>query len=67
MLGALRAFMGHPELDPLRADSPQELAAGLRWVSTVAVQASSTPNRDVLTHMNRPLSRPPRVAETVLW
>ncbi|MGQ0624149.1 MAG: vWA domain-containing protein [Sporichthyaceae bacterium] len=46
-LKVLKDFMGHPELEPLRADNPEQLANQLRWVSTLAVRQASAPNRKV--------------------
>jgi uncharacterized protein YegL len=39
----LKQFLANPELDPLQADSPKQLAGAIRWASTVAVRAASTP------------------------
>ncbi|KDN86844.1 vWA domain-containing protein [Kitasatospora cheerisanensis] len=39
----LKEFLGNPELEPLDADSPKKLAAAIRWASTVALKAASTP------------------------
>lgn len=43
-MGVLRDFMGSPEFEPLRADNPQDLAAKIKWASTLAVRAASVPN-----------------------
>ncbi|MGW3942364.1 vWA domain-containing protein [Streptomyces phaeochromogenes] len=39
----LKEFLANPELEPLDANSPKQLAAAIRWASTVAVRAASTP------------------------
>jgi uncharacterized protein YegL len=39
----LKEFLGNPELEPLSAGSPKALAAAIRWASTVALKAASTP------------------------
>jgi uncharacterized protein YegL len=39
----LKEFLANPELEPLDANSPKALAAAIRWASTVAVKAASTP------------------------
>ncbi|WP_042410445.1 vWA domain-containing protein [Streptacidiphilus carbonis] len=39
--GMLRQFLGDPELEPLNANSPKQLAAAIRWASTVAVRVAS--------------------------
>ncbi|MEV7425081.1 MULTISPECIES: vWA domain-containing protein [unclassified Streptomyces] len=39
----LREFLGNPELQPLDANSPKQLAAAIRWASTAAVKAASQP------------------------
>jgi uncharacterized protein YegL len=42
-LDVLRAFMDNPELEPLHAGNPDELAHHLRWASTAATRIASTP------------------------
>lgn len=37
----LQEFLGNPELQPLDANSPKQLAAAIRWASTAAVKAAS--------------------------
>ncbi|MCX4978327.1 VWA domain-containing protein [Streptomyces sp. NBC_00620] len=39
----LKEFLANPELEPFDANSPKQLAAAIRWASTVAVKAASTP------------------------
>ncbi len=39
----LQEFLGNPELQPLDANSPKQLAAAIRWASTAAVKAASQP------------------------
>ncbi|WP_431039340.1 vWA domain-containing protein [Streptomyces sp. P6-2-1] len=39
----LQEFLGNPELRPLDANSPRQLAAAIRWASTAAVKAASQP------------------------
>ncbi|WP_405737212.1 VWA domain-containing protein [Streptomyces sp. NBC_01537] len=39
----LKEFLANPELQPFDANSPKQLAAAIRWASTVAVKAASTP------------------------
>ncbi|WP_145885364.1 tellurium resistance protein [Streptomyces sp. BK340] len=41
--GVLQEFLGNPELQPLDANSPKQLAAAIRWASTAAVKAASQP------------------------
>ncbi|MFF5444113.1 tellurium resistance protein [Streptomyces sp. NPDC012888] len=41
--GVLQEFLGNPELKPLDANSPKQLAAAIRWASTAAVKAASRP------------------------
>jgi uncharacterized protein YegL len=38
----LKEFLANPELEPLHAKNPRQLAAAIRWMST-AVRAASTP------------------------
>jgi uncharacterized protein YegL len=39
----LKEFLNNPELEPLEANNAQQLARAIRWASTMAVRASSTP------------------------
>lgn len=39
----LREFLANPEMEPLQADNPTQLARAIRWTSTVAVRAASMP------------------------
>jgi len=39
----LKEFLDNPELEPIQADNPQQLVRAIRWASTMAVRASSTP------------------------
>lgn len=41
--GVLQEFLANPELRPLDANSPKQLAAAIRWASTAAVKAASQP------------------------
>lgn len=39
----LQRFIGHPEIQPLRADTPQDLVKYVKWASTVVLKAASAP------------------------
>jgi uncharacterized protein YegL len=39
----LKEFLANPELEPLQAHNPTQLAGAIRWASTVAVRVASTP------------------------
>ncbi|MGW2642903.1 vWA domain-containing protein [Streptomyces sp. NPDC001348] len=39
----LKEFLANPEMDPILASNPQQLVRAIRWASTMAVRASSTP------------------------
>lgn len=39
----LKEFLGNPELEPLQAKNPRQLAAAIRWMSTAVVKEASTP------------------------
>lgn len=39
--GVLQEFLANPELHPLDANSPKQLAAAIRWASTAAVKTST--------------------------
>ncbi|MBY8340741.1 tellurium resistance protein [Streptomyces sp. KC 17012] len=53
----LKEFLANPELEPLQAKNPRQLAAAIRWMST-AVKAASTPRPDG----GGPVQAPPPVA-----
>jgi uncharacterized protein YegL len=53
----LKEFLANPELEPLQAKNPRQLAAAIRWMST-AVKAASTPRADG----GGPVQAPPPVA-----
>lgn len=40
-MSVLKEFIGRPEIDPLRADNPDQLAAAVRFVSTAAIRHSA--------------------------
>ena len=42
-LDVLRQFIGHPEIEPLRANNPEALVNSIKWVSTAVLQAASSP------------------------
>jgi uncharacterized protein YegL len=42
-MGALYEFMGRGDLQPVRADSPEELVAMIQWVSRMVTNIASTP------------------------
>ncbi|MCF3175054.1 tellurium resistance protein [Streptomyces sioyaensis] len=58
----LREFLGNPELQPLDANSPKQLAAAIRWASTAAVKAASQP----VAGSSDPLVKQPAYAPPVL-
>ncbi len=39
----LQKFIGHPELRPLQANSPEQLVNCIRWVSTAVLKSASAP------------------------
>lgn len=39
----LQRFIGHPELKPLQANSPESLVRHIRWVSTAVLKSASSP------------------------
>ncbi len=41
---ALQKFIGHSELPPLEANSPNDLVRQIKWVSTVVLKAASSPS-----------------------
>ncbi|WP_461081689.1 vWA domain-containing protein [Streptomyces deserti] len=49
----LKEFLANPELEPLHAKNPRQLAAAIRWMST-AVKAASTPKVDGAGAMQAP-------------
>ena len=42
-LEVLQKFIGHPEMQPLRANNPEALAKCIRWVSTIPIGMSLAP------------------------
>lgn len=42
-LDVLQRFIGHPEIQPLRANNPEALVDSIKWVSTAVLQAASSP------------------------
>lgn len=55
----LKEFLANPELEPLHAKNPRQLAAAIRWMST-AVKQASTPRAD--GDGAGPMQAPPPVA-----
>lgn len=56
----LQEFLGNPELQPLDANSPKQLAAAIRWASTAAVKAASQPVAgSATTKVTQPPYAPP--------
>jgi uncharacterized protein YegL len=45
----LRQFISDPSVQPLEANSPEALARQMRWVSTVALDAASSPRVGMIT------------------
>ncbi|MFJ8662046.1 tellurium resistance protein [Streptomyces sp. NPDC093795] len=58
----LQEFLANPELRPLDANSPKQLAAAIRWASTAAVKAASQP----VAGSNDPTVKPAPYAPPVL-
>ncbi|MFD7555239.1 MULTISPECIES: tellurium resistance protein [unclassified Streptomyces] len=60
----LQEFLGNPELQPLDANSPKQLAAAIRWASTAAVKAASQPMAGSAdTIVKQPPYAPPALAD----
>lgn len=60
----LQRFIGHSEITPLQANNPETLVQFIRWASTVAVQAASSPASHTLdrnddSESNVPIPAPP--------
>jgi uncharacterized protein YegL len=49
----LRQFIADPAVSPLEANSPEALARQMRWVSTVALDAASSPRVGMVTGSER--------------
>ncbi|MGA2210800.1 MAG: VWA domain-containing protein [Acidimicrobiales bacterium] len=54
----LRQFIADPTVAPLEANSPEALARQMRWVSTVALDAASSPRVGMVTGSERVRSIP---------
>lgn len=59
----LQEFLGNPELRPLDANSPKQLAAAIRWASTAAVKAASQPVAASSDTLSKPLPYAPPVLD----
>ncbi|MEU0838869.1 tellurium resistance protein [Streptomyces sp. NPDC005962] len=59
----LQDFLGNPELRPLDANSPKQLAAAIRWASTAAVKAASQPVAASSDALSKPLPYAPPVLD----
>ncbi len=54
----LQRFIGHPELEPLRANNAEALVKYVKWVSTAVLQSASSPTSQTVnatTGVNVPL------------
>jgi uncharacterized protein YegL len=50
-LRMLQDFIGHAELQPLLANNPESLVRQIRWASTVAIRAASSPKQEEEQHL----------------
>lgn len=50
----LQKFIGHSEIKPLEANSPEKLAKMIKWVSTVVVKEVTTPRTQPKTEDEKP-------------
>jgi uncharacterized protein YegL len=67
-LGVLRDFIGHPEIAPLAAHNPDQLAQAIRFVSTVAVAAASRPTPSSSAEgPTPPVSVPAPGPDQIVW
>jgi uncharacterized protein YegL len=57
----LRQFISDPNVAPLEANSPEALARQMRWVSTVALDAASSPRVGMVTESEHVRSIPGRM------
>jgi uncharacterized protein YegL len=58
----LQRFIGHPELEPLRANNAEALVKHIKWVSTAVLQSASSPASQAVgmtAQNNVPLPPPP--------
>jgi uncharacterized protein YegL len=60
--GILKEFLQNPELEPLHAGRISELARSLRWASTMAVRASSSPTAHTVPADGFTISLPPQAS-----
>lgn len=62
----LKEFLANPELDPIEANNAAQLSRAIRWASTMAVRASSTPigggDATQATLVKQPLATQPPVS-----
>jgi uncharacterized protein YegL len=61
----LRKFIGHSELDPVRANNPEALVKYIQWASTAVLKSASSPASQSRTGspsgLNVPIPAPPSV------
>lgn len=61
----LQKFIGHPELKPLQANSPEALVKHIRWVSTAVLKSASAPasqSKEAAAGTNVPIPAAPTAA-----
>jgi uncharacterized protein YegL len=67
-LDVLQRFIGNVEIKPLQANNPQTLVRLIRWASTVAVRASSTPaSGPAVSQPGQLAGAPIPVAQQAAW
>ena len=63
--GPLQRFIGHSELEPLRADNPEALVRYIKWASTAVLKSASSPASQSQTSshtgLNIPVPAPPQI------
>jgi uncharacterized protein YegL len=64
-LAPLQTFIGHSELKPLRADSPEALVKYIKWASTAVLKSASSPATQAQnaspSGLNIPIPQPPQI------
>ncbi|HLL80294.1 MAG TPA: VWA domain-containing protein [Ktedonobacteraceae bacterium] len=58
----LQNFIGNPEISPCHANNSDQLAYYIKWASTVAIQASSSPNAQASTSQDQAALAPTQLA-----
>jgi uncharacterized protein YegL len=66
-MGALATFMGNGDLQPVKADSPEELVSMIQWVSRMVSSVASNPDSKEKAAAATPPPPTPATAASRIW